>query len=99
MNGASRASAWQWDHEHLVLHLHVQPNARHDGYGGLHDNRIKLAIAAPPADGRANRRLLKTLAELFGVPKGAIELVRGGSSRSKTVRIHRPARLPEWITG
>lgn len=71
----------------LALSLHVQPGARTTGIVGLHGDRLKVRLAAPPVDGRANKALLAWLADLFGVPRSAVELTRGASSRQKTVRV------------
>lgn len=54
---------------------------------GEHGGRLKVALAAPPADGKANRALVELFAELSGRPRGAVELVRGARSRQKTVAI------------
>jgi len=67
------------------LRLHVQPGASRTGIAGLHGDALKIRVAAPPADGRANRELLDYLAECLGVARNRIELIKGGSSRRKTV--------------
>lgn len=55
------AAGYQW-HESgnvLILSLHVQPKASKDEWAGLHGERLKLRIKAPPIDGKANQYLLK----------------------------------------
>jgi hypothetical protein len=83
----------------LVLALHVQPGASRTEVAGTHgvagDARLKVRLAAPPVDGKANGELLRFLAEAFGVPLRQVILVRGASSRQKTVRIESPARRPD----
>lgn len=83
----------------LVLELHVQPGAKRTEVAGIHgagaQARLKLRLAAPPVDGKANAELLRFLADAFGVPQRAVTLVRGEVSRQKTVRIVRPARRPD----
>jgi uncharacterized protein (TIGR00251 family) len=83
----------------LVLALHVQPGAKRTGVAGIHgegeDARLKLRLAAPPVDGKANVELLRYLAEAFGVPQRNVTLLRGESSRQKTVRVARPALRPD----
>jgi uncharacterized protein (TIGR00251 family) len=71
----------------LLLHLRVQPGASRSGWAGPHGDRYKLRLRSPPQDGKANRELLRFLSEALGVPKSDLELVRGQSSRNKTVRI------------
>ena len=71
----------------LVLSLHVQPGARRTTVIGLHADRLKVAVAAPPADGRANAALLAFLAERLDIPLGALELVAGACARHKRVAV------------
>jgi uncharacterized protein (TIGR00251 family) len=71
----------------LVLVLHVQPGAKKTGFAGLHGEAMKLRLAAPPVDGKANAVLCAFLAEFCGVPKSAVTLVAGETSRAKRVRI------------
>jgi hypothetical protein len=79
-----------------LIALHVQPGARSTEIVGEHGGRLKLKISAPPVDNKANAVLLAWLAARLGLPKAAVELVRGQSSRQKTVAIRgldRPERL------
>lgn len=73
--------------EAWLLELHVQPGARVTAVAGEHGGRLKLKIAAPPVDNKANMQLLSWLAGRLGVPKSAVQLVRGETSRQKTVAI------------
>lgn len=70
-----------------LLELHVQPGAKTTALAGEHGGRLKLKIAAPPVDNKANAHLLAWLAERLGVPKSAVRLVRGETSRQKTVAV------------
>jgi hypothetical protein len=89
----------------LVLLLHVQPGAKRTAVAGLHGAgaaaRLKLRLAAPPVDGKANGELLRYLADAFGVPQKRVTLERGEASRQKTVRVARPALRPDasWVPG
>ena len=69
------------------LELHVQPGAKITAAVGEHGGRLKLKIAAPPVDNKANAQLLTWLAAQLGVPKSAVRLVRGETSRQKTVAV------------
>ena len=71
----------------VQLQLHVQPGASRTGMAGLHGDALKIRVAAPPADGRANRELLDYLAECLGVARTRIALVKGENGRRKTVMI------------
>jgi uncharacterized protein (TIGR00251 family) len=71
----------------VVLALRVQPGARRTAIVGSHGDRLKVAIATPPTDGRANAALLAFLAERLAVPKSAVRLLSGPASRDKRVEI------------
>jgi len=71
----------------LTLSLHVQPNARRSEIVGLHGDALKIKIAAPATDNRANAELAIFLSEALGVPKSAVTIRRGGASRRKIVEI------------
>lgn len=69
------------------LEMYLQPGASRTEVAGLHGDRLKLRVAAPPVDGRANEALLAWLASRCGVAKRQVRLVRGATSRRKTVEI------------
>ncbi|MBI1907007.1 MAG: YggU family protein [Rhodocyclales bacterium] len=71
----------------LVLSVHVQPGAKQTGFAGRYGDALKLRLAAPPVDGKANAALCRFLAEYCGVAKSSVTLVSGQSSRAKRVRI------------
>lgn len=69
------------------LDLHVQPGASRTEVAGLHGDRLKLRVAAPPVDGRANDALVAWLATRCGMARHRVRLVRGERSREKTVEL------------
>jgi uncharacterized protein (TIGR00251 family) len=71
----------------LLLHLKIQPNASRSGIAGQHGQRLKIRLQSPPQDGKANRELLVFLSDTLGISKSRIDLIRGQTSRDKTVRI------------
>lgn len=71
----------------VVLTLHIQPGAKKSEIAGLHGEALKIRLAAPPVDGKANECLIAFLAERLGVAKSRIELISGASSRAKRVRV------------
>ena len=71
----------------ITLTLHVQPGAKHSGIVGLHGDALKIKLAAPPIEGRANEALLKFLADVFAVPLRNVELLHGGQSRHKVISV------------
>jgi uncharacterized protein (TIGR00251 family) len=90
------AAAWRReDGARLVLVLHVQPGAKRTEVAGTHGDALKVRLAAPPLDGRANAALVRWLADAFGVPQRSVTLLRGAASRDKIVRVDAPARRPD----
>jgi uncharacterized protein (TIGR00251 family) len=71
----------------------VQPGAKRSEFAGRHGERIKLRLAAPPVEGKANAALIEFLAEYFGVPRRNVTILAGVKSRSKRVAIE---GAPEW---
>nr|WP_237732839.1 DUF167 family protein YggU [Shewanella schlegeliana] len=81
----------------LLLQLYIQPKASRDQIVGLHGEEIKIAITAPPVDGKANAHLTKYLSKAFKVPKGDIEIIKGQMGRHKQVKITAPKLIPEEV--
>ena len=81
----------------ILLQLHVQPGASRDQFLGLHGDAIKVAIKAPPVDGKANSHLQHFLAQAFDVPKRQVLLEKGELSRQKKWRILAPCTAPEVL--
>ena len=70
------------------LRIRVQPGAkRAELRGWLADGALKLAVAAPPAGGRANQAVAELLAETLGLRSRDVRVVRGSSSRSKLIEV------------
>lgn len=77
----------------------MQPNAKRSGITGVHGDAVRVRLAAPPVEGKANAALIAWLADAFGVPERAVTLVRGARGRRKTVRIAAPAQRPDRAWG
>ena len=73
--------------EVLTLTLHIQPGAKRTDVAGLHGEALKIRLAAPPIEGRANEALLKFIAASFEVPLRQVELKQGSQSRHKVVAV------------
>jgi uncharacterized protein (TIGR00251 family) len=71
--------------------VRVQPRAARTGISGVlgegEGAALKLALAAPPLDGRANAELMDFFADFFAVPRFAVDVIAGLQSRNKVVRI------------
>ena len=80
------------------LAVSVQPNAKRTAADGLHDGALRVRLCAPPVDGKANQLLIDWLAGELGVPKRAVRLVRGETSRRKWLEIDAPIeRVAAWL--
>lgn len=89
-------SGWRReDGDALILTLHVQPGAARTEVAGEHGTALKIRLAAPPVEGRANDALRRYLAGAFGVPLRNVTLLRGASSRRKVARIEGPRQRPD----
>ena len=86
---------FHWAGENLILDVHLQPKASKDEFAGLHGERLKIRLTAPPLEGKANALLLAFLGSAFGVGKSQVELISGAQHRHKRVRIRSPLKLPE----
>jgi uncharacterized protein (TIGR00251 family) len=71
----------------VVVCVHVQPGAKRTEFAGRHGDAVKIRLAAPPVDGKANACLQAFLAEFLGVPKSAVSLLSGQTSRQKVLKI------------
>lgn len=69
----------------VQIAVRAQPGAKRSAVLGLHGDRIRIAIQAPPVDGKANEALERFLAELLGVPRSRVAVTAGISSRDKRV--------------
>jgi len=70
-----------------ILRLHVVPDAKSDKVVGQHGGAIKIKLRAPAVEGRANAALIRFLSQQLELPRHAIVLERGRTSRDKLVRI------------
>lgn len=83
--------------ELTTLTLHIQPGAKRSEIAGLHGAALKIRLAAPPLEGRANEALLKFIADMFDVPMRQVELKQGGQSRHKVVAVSGSKVAPESL--
>ncbi len=80
-----------------VIAVHVQPGAKRSGAAGLHGGALKLRVAAPPVEGKANDALVAFIADALGVPRRAVSVVKGASSREKRVLVADASADPERL--
>jgi len=70
------------------LRLTVVPGAQRTQVVGMHGDRLKIRLAAPPEKGLANRELIDFLARALNLPKSSLKLTGGAQSRSKVVAVN-----------
>lgn len=71
----------------VIVALHIQPGAKKTEVVGVHGDALKIRLAAPPVDGKANSALIEFLSDLFAIPKARVTLVSGQTSRAKRVAL------------
>ena len=71
----------------MILNLHVQPGAKRSEFAGRHGERVKIRLAAPAVDNKANEALVDFLAQHYGVPRRSVRIAAGLKSRQKRVVI------------
>lgn len=71
----------------ITLTLHIQPGAKMTEFAGLHGDALKIRLAAPPVDGKANEALIKFIADTLGLPKSAVTIKSGQTSRRKALEV------------
>ncbi len=82
-------TAWRLRADGLDLSVKVQPRAKRPSLGGLSPDgaALRVAVAEVPEDGRANRAVCEAVAKALGLAKSAVELLHGGASRQKILRV------------
>lgn len=72
----------------MLLHITVKPNSKTDQVIHEEDGSIRIKIKAPPVDGKANKYLLRFLADYFDIPRSYVELIKGETNSHKTIAIN-----------
>jgi uncharacterized protein (TIGR00251 family) len=72
----------------VVMSIKLQPRASANAIGEALGNELRVKVTAPPVDAAANEALVRLLADTLDCPRNCVELVRGQTSRHKTVRVH-----------
>ena len=71
----------------VTFSVRVQPRAKRNAVVGELGEALKIALTAPPIDGRANQACIEFLAELLDLPRSSLAIISGHSSRNKVVRV------------
>jgi len=71
----------------ITIDIWVMPRSSRDSVGGIHGDRLKVAVSAPPVDGAANDAVCIAIAKAFSVPKSRVEVIFGHKGRQKTLAV------------
>ena len=72
----------------VLLSVKLQPRASRNEICAPLGDELKIKVTAPPVDAAANQALIELLAEKMDCPRGRVELIRGKTSRHKTIKLH-----------
>ena len=67
----------------IILKVFVQPRSAKNMIAGQHGDALKIKLTAPPVDGAANKMCIQYLSKFLKIPKSAIEIISGHTSRTK----------------
>jgi uncharacterized protein len=90
---------YQINRDGVTIAIHVQPGARRTELAGLYGDCVKVRLASPPVDGKANACLIEFLARRLGVKRSQVTITRGLSSRRKTVFVAAAGLQPAVLLG
>jgi len=71
----------------VTFAVKVQPRARKDAITGTVGDALKLALTAPPVEGKANQAVIEFFAEFFEIPRSSVSIASGETSRNKVIRV------------
>ena len=72
----------------IVIKVKIVPGSSKDKIIGIYNNALKIAIAAPPVEGKANKKCIAYLAKYFEIAKSKIEIISGQTSKNKLIKIY-----------
>jgi uncharacterized protein (TIGR00251 family) len=82
------AATWlREDGDAVIVQIHLQPGARRTGAAGEYNGRLKVAVAAAPLEGRANKALCEWIADRLDLPVRQVRILSGERGRDKVLRI------------
>ncbi|HET7871936.1 MAG TPA: DUF167 domain-containing protein [Terriglobales bacterium] len=72
----------------VTFAVKVHPRARKNQVTGIVGDALKLALTAPPVEGRANQAVVEFFADLFRIPRSSVTIASGENSRNKAIRVY-----------
>lgn len=80
-----------------LIAVHAQPGAKRSSVAGLHGDALKVRVAAPPVEGKANEALAAFVADALRLPRRKVSIVKGESSREKLLLVADPGVDPAQL--
>ena len=74
--------------ENIIIKVKIIPNSSINKIMGVYNDSLKISIAAPPVEGKANKKCITYLAKFFKIAKSKIEIVSGENSKNKVIKIY-----------
>ena len=71
--------------EGVILNVRAQPRSSRSGIDGILGDAVKVRIRCAPVDGKANKELIETLADAFGIAKSSMVFKSGETSKTKRI--------------
>jgi len=72
----------------IIIKVKIVPGSSKNKVIGAYNDALKISIAAPPVEGKANKKCIAYLAKYFDIAKSKIEIISGQTSRNKLIRIY-----------
>lgn len=88
---------YQLRDKNIYLSVKIKPNAKKAQILDIKEERLNIAIQAPPIDGAANKALIEFLAKTFDLPKSTIEIIKGINGRYKLIKIPYNQARVVWL--
>ena len=92
-----RSGFYRWRDDLLELSVQLQQSACRNEIPDAVEHELRIRVAPPPENSRANRQLIRFLAKQFGVAQREVEIVSGKYSRTKRTIVRSPRRLPDSL--
>jgi uncharacterized protein (TIGR00251 family) len=87
----------RWQDGNLIVQVRVQPRASRNEIQGVKHGQLRIRTTATPTDGKANKAVIRLLADYLGVPPSRITLMRGLTHRNKQVSVVGPVKVPQEL--
>ncbi len=81
----------------LIIELHVKPASGKQAWGINKNGKISVSLKSPAQEGKANKELIKYIAQTLKIPQLDVEIISGLTSKSKRIKIHTAITLDQFL--